>query len=222
MSPATAQVTAAQQIPLAAVGLANQYIDRWLADTEQSGVACRVNGRAPEIREGVLRQVECVLRQADPVLANRRWLCGTLRAWATLRVLFPRGAETSVFGVSGELDRHFKLVIEREYAHVLAGVRSIDRARDILLGDAQCLELQVEIGDALRNLLADRGEAKSDWLPEFRALSLAMAEYLHRHALGLGQLITDSAVMSYTGQLARIQRECRAPDQRRQAAVSGA
>ncbi len=221
MPPTAERALPLEQIPLAMLGFANRRIDDWLADTDASAFACRVVGRDAEIRDGVMRKVDCVLRQIDPVRANRRWLCSTVRAWATLRVLFPRQSEISVHGVSGELPRYFGLVIEREYAHVLAGVGSIDRAHEILLGDAQCLELQITIGDALRQLLGDGPSAAGDWLPDFCNLSLGMAEYLHRHALGLGQLLTDAEVMAYTGQLARTQRECRAVAQPR-AALSGA
>jgi hypothetical protein len=221
MPPATASAPQTAHISLTGLGLANRHIDDWLADTERSSIACKVVGRGVEIRDGVLRQVDCVMRQSDATLANRRWLCGTVRAWATLQVLFPRSAEISVPGVSGELPQHFKLVVEREYAHVLAGVRSLERTREILLGDAQCLELQIAIGNSLRELLGDKDPAGNDWLPEFRSLSLAMAEYLHRHAIGLTQLLPDSAVMTYTGQLARVQRECRSNAQPR-AAASGA
>jgi hypothetical protein len=220
MAPIAQRALPAEQIPLAALGFANRRIDEWLGDDNASSLACRNTGRSAEIRDGVLRQVDCVLRQSDPIRANRRWLCGTVRAWATLRVLFPRQSELDVRGVSGELTRYFPLVVEREYAHVLAGVRSTDKVQEILLGDAQCLELQMVIGDALRELLQDEGQ---DWIGEFRELSLAMAEYLHRHAIGLNQLLGDTDVMTYTSRLARMQRECRtAPKTQTALAASGA
>jgi hypothetical protein len=221
MQGASASAPQTAQVSLTAVGLANRHVDTWLADSDRSGIACNGPRSAAEIREFVLRQVAYVVNQADALQANRRWLCGTLRAWSSLQVLFPRHSETVVRGVTGDLPRHIQLVLEREYTHILAEARSIDRAKKLLVGDAQTLELQVEIGDALRTLLGDGARDGTDWLPEFRTLSLAMAEYLHRHAIGLQQILSDSNVMTYTGQLARIQRECRAAPQMR-AAVSGA
>ncbi len=221
MQGASAIAPQIAQVSLTAVGLANRHIDSWLADTERSAIACKGPRSAAEIRECVLRQVDHVVRHADAVQANRRWLCSTIRAWASLQVLFPRHSETVIGGVSGDLPRHIKLVLEREYTHILAEARSVDRAKSMLVGDAQTLELQIEIGNSLRSLLGDCEAESGDWLPEFRTLSLAMAEYLHRHAIGLQQILTDSNVMTYTGQLARIQRDCRAAPPLR-AAVSGA
>jgi hypothetical protein len=221
MQGASANAPQPAQVSLTAVGLANHLIDAWLADSERSGIALICPRSAAEIRDRVLRQVDYVLRQADALQANQRWLCGTIRAWSTLQVLFPRHSETAVRGVTGDLPRHILLVLEREYTHVLAEARSVERAKNFLVGDAQTFELQIEIGNALRGLLCDNGREERDWLPEFRSLSLAMAEYLHRHAIGLQQILSDSDVMTFTGQLARIQRECRAAPQAR-VAVSGA
>lgn len=55
--------------------------------------------------------------------------------------------------------------------------------------------------------------ANLDWPDELRRMSLGMAEFLHRHAIGLAPVLPDPVVMTYTSQIARLQRslddECR-------------
>lgn len=55
--------------------------------------------------------------------------------------------------------------------------------------------------------------ANLEWPEELRRMSLGMAEFLHRHAIGLSPVLPDPVVMTYTSQIARLQRslddECR-------------
>lgn len=48
--------------------------------------------------------------------------------------------------------------------------------------------------------------ASLDWPVELRDMSLGMAEFLHRHAIGLSPVLSDPVVMTYTSQIARLQR----------------
>ena len=48
--------------------------------------------------------------------------------------------------------------------------------------------------------------ASVDWPAELRDMSLGMAEFLHRHAIGLSPVLPDPVVMTYTSHIARLQR----------------
>jgi hypothetical protein len=186
---------------LTAIGLAHRCIDAWLADGARSAAAQRARG-LEALRKHTMMRVQAVLAHELPAAANRRWLCETVRAWAPLEVLFPSGRSRTTCGVTGELARHLALIVKREYGHVAGGLRSSSRASELLRGDAQRLALELEIGGALGPVL-DSDAVVEDWLSPYIDMSLAMAEYLHRHAIGLGQVLSDSAVMRYTTGISR-------------------
>lgn len=146
-----------------------------------------------------------VLAHADPCSAARRWLCDAVRGWAPLEVLFPAGSHADVRGVSGEMPLHELALIEREYGHVVATTRNLGAARRVLIADRDWLAAQ--IGEAEHLARAHGGDVS--WLPRLRDISLAMAEYLHRHAIGLNQILPDDLVMTYTADIARTQRLAR-------------
>lgn len=195
---------------LMAVGLAHRSIEAFIAERERAAGSWSGHPSFPELRLATLAKVETVLGHANPAAANRRWLCEAVRAWAPLEVLFPSASRPDLRGVTGELERHLGLIVEREYGHVLAGTRSPARAGDILRGDAMRLSLEITVGAALRAVLEPAVDAADgDWLESYKCKSLAMAEYLHRHVIGLAQVLSDSAVMSYTADLSRTQRDAR-------------
>jgi hypothetical protein len=53
----------------------------------------------------------------------------------------------------------------------------------------------------------------ADWPRALREMSLAMAEFLHRHSIGLSPVLADPVVMTYTAQISKLRRnledECR-------------
>lgn len=53
----------------------------------------------------------------------------------------------------------------------------------------------------------------AEWPRELREMSLAMAEFLHRHSIGLSPVLADPVVMTYTAQISKLRRnledECR-------------
>jgi hypothetical protein len=222
--------------PDEARGIAAREFAAWLEAPRRSSVALRVHGDRTAAQRVLNIRLDGVLAHDRPASANRRWLCETIRAWAPLEVVFPSRDHAGVAGVSGELPRHAALLVERAYGHVLAATRSIPAACDLLRADAQLLEMQIAVATALQPLLqarAVRAAAEAavalpappatsqaaaapppqDWAEELRRMSLGMAEFLHRHAIGLSAVLADPVVMSYTSQIARLQRslddECR-------------
>ena len=193
---------------LTAIGLAHRSFDAWIADSARSAAAQRARG-LELLRQNTMVRVQAVLAHELPAAANRRWLCETVRAWAPLEVLFPSGRSSATCGVTGELARHLALIVQREYGHVAAGLRSSTRVSELLRGDAQRLALELEIGGALRPLL-ECDAVVEDWLQPYIDMSLAMAEYLHRHAIGLCQVLSDAAVMRYTTGISRTQQSLNA------------
>ncbi|MCU0757985.1 MAG: hypothetical protein MUF07_02140 [Steroidobacteraceae bacterium] len=189
----------------------------WLETPRRSSVALRVHGDRAAAQRVLNIRLDGVLAHDRPASANRRWLCEAIRAWAPLEVVFPSRDHGGVAGVSGELPRHAALLVERAYGHVLAATRSIPAACDLLRADAQLLEMQVAVATALQPVLQARQPSAApqppDWPDELRRMSLGMAEFLHRHAIGLSPVLADPVVMSYTSHIARLQRslddECR-------------
>lgn len=217
--------------PDEARGVAAREFAAWLDAPRRSSVALRVQGDRAAAQRVLGIRLDGVLAHDRPASANRRWLCETIRAWAPLEVVFPSRDHTDVAGVSGELPRHAALLVERAYGHVLAATRSIPAACDLLRADAQLLELQIAVATALQPVLQARATravaqadgaatvpalpqlAAPDWPEELRRMSLGMAEFLHRHAIGLSAVLPDPVVMNYTSRIARLQRslddECR-------------
>jgi hypothetical protein len=161
-------------------------------------------------------RLEGVLAHDRPASANRRWLCESIRAWAPLEVIFPTRDYRGLTGVSGELPRHSALLVERAYGHVLAATRNVNAACDLLRADAQLLELQIAVASLLQPVLQCGAAALApgaEWPRALREMSLAMAEFLHRHSIGLSPVLADPVVMTYTAQISSLRRnledECR-------------
>ncbi|MEZ5460168.1 MAG: hypothetical protein R3E75_12110 [Steroidobacteraceae bacterium] len=192
--------------------LAAREFAGWLAAPLRSSVALRVHGDRSAVQRVLNIRLDGVLSHDRPASANRRWLCEIIRAWAPLEVIFPTRDYSNVPGVSGELPRHAALLVERAYGHVLAATRSIPSACDLLRADAQLLDLQIAVATALQPQLTPTS-SRNDWPEELLRMSLGMAEFLHRHAIGLAPMLSDETVMTYTSYIARLQRsfddECR-------------
>jgi hypothetical protein len=202
---------------LAARELAAREFTAWTDDPRRSSIARRTQGERATPERVLSLRLEGVLAHDRPASANRRWLCESIRAWAPLEVVFPTRDYRGLAGVSGELPRHYALLVERAYGHVLAATRNVNAACDLLRADAQLLEMQIAVATALQPLLeAAVGSAtatSAEWPRELREMSLAMAEFLHRHSIGLSPVLADPVVMTYTAQISKLRRnledECR-------------
>jgi hypothetical protein len=214
----------------AARELAAREFGAWMDDARRSSIACRTQGERATPERVLSLRLAAVLAHDRPASANRRWLCESIRAWAPLEVIFPTRDYRGLAGVSGELPRHYALLVERAYGHVLAATRSVTAACDLLRADAQLLELQIAVATALQPLLqaatppaatlaaanpaaASPTATSLEWPRELRDMSLAMAEFLHRHSIGLSPVLADPVVMTYTAQISKLRRnfedECR-------------
>ncbi len=171
----------------------------------RSSTARRVLGDRRALEKLLARRVEGVLAHDRPASANRLWLCESIRGWAPLEVVFPGGSQAGTPGVSGELPRHYALLVERAFGHVLAATRNLNAACDLLRADAQLLELQIAVSGALLAAFPAE-EARANWPDELCAMSLAMAEFLHRHAIGLSPVLSDTEAMDFTARISRLRR----------------
>lgn len=186
--------------------VARSEFDAWIASAPQPEAARRSIAPDASLRSTTLARVEAVLAHPHCGAANRRWICELTRAWAPLEVLFPTRDYRGMKGVSGELPLHVALLVEREYGHILGVARSLPAAYDLLRQDRDRLSLQLAIAAALLPLLSDASPEDAAWLAELKQMSLAMSEYLHRHSIGLSQILPDAMVMTYTAAIARTQR----------------
>ena len=59
----------------------------------------------------------------------------------------------------------------------------------------------------------------TEWPRALRDMSLAMAEFLHRHSIGLSPVLADPVVMTYTSQIAKLRRDVEAECRRARAAA---
>lgn len=194
-----------------AYGLAEQTFDDWLADHGRCGWARTFEPTTTKLRNRALGRVAAVLGHSAPCAAARRWTCDTIQAWAPLEVLFPTRDYSEEPGVSGELGTHMSDIVEREYGFMLTSAANGQVAAGWLQADAQQLGLDLALAAALLGALRDG--ADDSWIPGHTCMSLALAEYLHRQALGLRQLLADAVAMSYTTSIAlrrrQLQSACR-------------
>lgn len=191
-----------------AYGLAERAFDDWLADYGRSGWARTFEPATVKLRNKALGRVAAILGHPSPCAAARRWVCDTIQAWAPLEVLFPTRDYAEEPGVSGDLGTHMADIIEREYAFMLASATNRQLAAEWLQADAQQLGLDLVLAGALLEALHDG--ADDTWVQGHTCMSLALAEYLHRQALGLRQLIADAVAMSYTTSVALRRRQLHA------------
>jgi hypothetical protein len=189
--------------------IARSELDAWIGAAATPEQARRRLAPDSELRTSTLSRVDAVLAHDRPRSANRRWLCEILRNWAPLEILFPTRDYRGLNGVSGELPLHASLLVEREYGHVLAISRGLPVAFDLLRADRDSLALQLAVAAALHKVFRAETITEAEdleWLENLKAISLAMAEYLHRQSIGLAPVLSDGLVMHYTAQIARTQR----------------
>lgn len=192
-----------------ALQLAGREFDRWLRSEERSAVALRVLGPAASLRERLLGRVRGMLQDDQPGAASCQWVSESIGAWAPLELLFPVCDHAGTPGVSGDISLHAAGILERVYGHVIAGAGDFATACAQLQAEVQRLDLEISVGRALCGVLDESGATDTFWVEELRAMQLAMAEYLHRHAMGLKQLLSDTLLTSYTARIGRLQRTLR-------------
>lgn len=194
-----------------AYGLAEQAFDDWLADHARSGWARTFEAATSKLRNRALGRVAAILGHPAPCAAARRWVSDTIQAWAPLEVLFLTAGYPDEPGVSGDLAAHLPDIVDREYAFLLSATAPRELAVEWLQADAQHLGLDLALAQAL---LAGIHDGLDDgWVQGHIGMSLALAEYLHRQALGLHQLLADTVAMSYSTSVAlrrrQVQTACR-------------
>ncbi len=192
-----------------ALQLATREFDRWLRNDERSAVALRVLGTVAQQRERLLARVRSVIEHERPAAATCQWISENIGAWAPLELLFPVFDHVNTPGISGELSLHRKNLVERVYGHVLADSGDHEVTYALLHADAQRMDLEIAAGRAMCALFDENDANDTFWVEEMRAMQLAMAEYLHRHAIGLKPVLTDAQLTNYTGRIGRIHRNLR-------------
>lgn len=202
----SSETPVADDLPAQARGIARNEYAAWLTNHSRSAWARHLGASLAGLWTGLSQKVTWVATHEAPALANRRWLVECVTAWAPLEVVFPGRLYARDSGVTGELSAHVAEIIEREYGHVVAGARGVARASELLHADAQRLELSIATSTALHALLET--ESAGDWRTRYVEVSLALAEYMHRQALGLSQVLSDTRVMSYTTEAGRVRRSC--------------
>lgn len=190
-----------------AYGQAEQAFDDWLADHARSGWARTYEQATTTLRNKALGRVAAVMGTPVPSAAARRWVADTIQAWAPLEVLFPTRDYPDEPGVSGELGTHIGAIVEREYGFLLDAARS-SLAVEWLHADAQKLGLDLALAEAVLAALPDGTD--DTWVQQHVCMSLALAEYLHRQAIGMRQLLADAVAMSYTTSVALRRRQLHA------------
>jgi hypothetical protein len=194
---------------LRALAAAEREFDRWLRSEERSAVALRLLGPAAQLRESLLTRVRHTVSHERPAAAICQWISENVSAWAPLELLFPVHDHAGSPGVSGEMPLHCARIVEQVYGHLLADALDFDKAHARLQADAQRLDLEICAGRAICGLFDESGSRDNFWVEELRAMQLAMAEYLHRHAIGLTQVMSDTLVTSYTARIGTLQRNLR-------------
>jgi hypothetical protein len=192
-----------------AYGLAEQTFEDWLSDHSRCGWARAHENGTAKLRNKSLGRVAAILGHPSPCAATRRWVGDIIQAWAPLEILFPTQNYPAENGVSGELADHVPEIVEREYGFLLSAQTNAAGAADLLHADAQRLGLDLALGTALLGGLRDESQ-DNRWITAYTTMSLALAEYLHRQALGMHQLLTEAMAMSYTATVALQRRQLHA------------
>ena len=185
-----------------AIDIAERALESWLAEPARSAAVLRhTAGSSEPVREHVLVRVREVLSHELPWAANRRWACEAIRAWAPLAALLdpqPDGIEY-----------HREMLVEFEYGHLLAETGSVDDTCGMLRIDLERLALEIDVATDLADALEPGVENASGWVRDYRAMSLTLADYLHRCTVDIPSSLPDAMAHHYANEVARIQREVR-------------
>lgn len=205
--PAAVAAAVAEQIR----GIAAARFEGWSRCVMPLGATPRTQNDRDSVGSLLALRIQALLEDPLPAAAARRWFLESVAAWAPLAALFAGPAShDGTAGASGQLAAHSRLIVEREYGHVLGAARNLDGAIALLRVDLHRLQIVLDVAeDVGRTLGVHRQGEGTEWLATYKEMSLAMAEFLHRQAIGLSQVIPDSTVMRYTAQISRAQRELR-------------
>ncbi len=185
-----------------AIDIADRMLESWIAEPARSATVLRhAPGGVSEVRNLMLGRVRDVLNQELPWAANRRWACEAVRAWAPLAALLdpqPDGIEA-----------HIDMLVEFEYGHLLAETGSVAKTCELLRADTERLALEIDIATDLADALEPGEPNASAWVRDYRAMSLTLADYLHRCTVDIPSPLPDAIAHHYANEVARIQREVR-------------
>jgi hypothetical protein len=185
-----------------AIDIAERVLESWLAEPARSAAVLRhTAGSSKPVSEHVLVRVREVLAHELPWAANRRWACESIRAWAPLAALLdpqPDGIE-----------HHRDMLVEFDYGHLLAETGSVADTCEMLRIDLERLALEIDVATDLADALEPGVQNASGWVREYRAMSLTLADYLHRCTVDIPSSLPDALAHHYANEVARIQREVR-------------
>jgi hypothetical protein len=185
-----------------AIDIAERALESWLAEPVRSAAVLRhTAGSSEPVSAHVLGRVREVLAHELPWAANRRWACEAIRAWAPLAALLdpqPDGIE-----------HHRDMLVEYEYGHLLAETGSVDDTCEMLRIDLERLALEIDVATDLADALEPGVQNAGGWVRDYRAMSLTLADYLHRCTVDIPSSLPDAMAHHYANEVARIQREVR-------------
>lgn len=182
--------------------IAERALETWQAEPARSTTAIeRTPGGVQAIRDLMLVRVREVLGHDLPWAANRRWACEAIRAWASLAALLD--------DASKDLEPHLDMLVEFEYGHLLAEFGSTQVVLSMLRADAERLSLEIDIATDLADALEPGVPNASGWVRDYRAMSLSLADYLHRCTVDVPTNMPDALAHHYANEVARIQGEVR-------------
>jgi hypothetical protein len=75
--------------------------------------------------------------------------------------------------------------------------------------DLERLALEIDVATDLADALEPGVENASGWVRDYRAMSLTLADYLHRCTVDIPSSLPDAMAHHYANEVARIQRELR-------------
>jgi hypothetical protein len=185
-----------------AMDIAERGFESWLAEPERNAAVLQHTvGGVAEIRDRMLARVRGVMAQELPWAANRRWACEAIRAWAPLAAML----DPQSIGI----EEHREMLLEYEFGHVLAETGSVERSCKLLRLDLERLALEIDIATDLADALEPGTRNASGWVRDYRATSLALAEYLHCCTVDIPSSLPDAIAHHYANEIARTQRELR-------------
>jgi hypothetical protein len=179
-----------------AIDIAERGFESWLAEPERNtAVLQHTAGGAAEVRDRVLARVRGVMAQELP------WACEAIRAWAPLAAMLDPQSDG--------IESHREMLLEYDFGHVLAETGSVERSCELLRVDLERLALEIDIATDLADALEPGTRNAGGWVRDYRATSLALADYLHCCTVDIPSSLPDAIAHHYANEIARTQRELR-------------
>ena len=92
---------------------------------------------------------------------------------------------------------------------MLSETGSVDDTCEMLRIDLERLALEIDVATDLADALEPGVQNASGWVRDYRAMSLTLADYLHRCTVDIPSSLPDAMAHHYANEVARIQREVR-------------